>query len=111
MSFFIANAFAQTPAAQGSAPDNLFSLGMIAVIFVVFYLMLIRPQNKRAQEQRDLIAQLKKGDEVVTSGGLLARVVSLDDQFAKVNLCDGVEVTLQRTAITTLLPKGTLKAL
>ena len=73
--------------------------------------MLIRPQNKRAKEQRDLIAQLKKGDEVVTTGGLVAKVASLDEQFIKISLCDGVEVILQRSAVSALLPKGTIKAL
>jgi preprotein translocase subunit YajC len=100
----------ESSAVQTASTDNLFSLLMIAVIFALFYVMLIRPQNKRAKEHRDLISQLKKGDEVVTSGGLLAKVVSLDEQFIKASLCDGVEVILQRNAISALLPKGTIKA-
>jgi preprotein translocase subunit YajC len=111
MSFFISDAIAQTTPASAGSSDNLFSLLMIAVIFVMFYFMLIRPQNKRAKEHKDLISQLKKGDEVVTNGGLLAKVVSLDEQFAKVSLSEGVDVIVQRNAISALLPKGTMKAL
>ena len=110
MGFFISEALAEVNSVPVNSPDNLFSLGMIAIIFVLFYFMLIRPQNKRAKEHRELIAQLKKGDEVVTTGGLLAKVISLDDQFIKAGLCDGVEVILQRSAISALLPKGTIKA-
>ena len=73
--------------------------------------MLIRPQNKRAKEHRELIGKLKKGDEIVTSGGLLAKVISLDEQFLKVNIAEGVEISLQRSAVSTVLPKGTIKSL
>lgn len=84
---------------------------MIAAIFVLFYFMLIRPQNKRAKEHRELINRLKKGDEIVTSGGMLAKVVSLDDQYIKISLAEGVEINLQRSAVSTVLPKGTIKSL
>jgi preprotein translocase subunit YajC len=72
---------------------------------------LIRPQNKRAKAHRELVGGLKKGDEVVTSGGILAKVVSLDDQYIKLAIADGVEISIQRSAISTVLPKGTLKSL
>ena len=88
-----------------------FSLVMIAVIFVLFYFMLIRPQNKRAKEHRALIGQVKVGDEVVTLGGMLAKVVHVDDQYLKIQVTDGVEITIQRSAISAVLPKGTLKTL
>lgn len=109
MSFFISDAMA----AAGSAPqsEGSFSLVMVAAIFVLFYFMLIRPQNKRAKQQRELIGKLKKGDEVITSGGILAKVVSLDEQYIKVALSAGAEMMLQRGAITTILPKGTLESL
>ena len=58
-----------------------------------------------------MVGKLKKGDEVITSGGMLAKVTSLDEQYIKVSLADGVEVTLQRSAVSTVLPKGTLKSL
>lgn len=111
MSFFINDAFAAagtTPAAQ---TDGTFSLIMIAAIFVLFYFMLIRPQNKKAKEHRDLIGQLKKGDEIITSGGILAKVISLDEQYIKVSLAEGIEINLQKGAVSTVLPKGTLKSL
>jgi preprotein translocase subunit YajC len=110
MSFFISDAMAA--AAEGAArPEGNFSLIMVAAIFVLFYFMLIRPQNKRAKEHRDLISKLQKGDEIVTSGGILAKVSSIDEQFMKVVIGDGVEICLQRNAVTTVLPKGTIKSL
>lgn len=111
MSFFISEAFAA--AAPGAAPqtDGTFSLIMISVIFVLFYFMLIRPQNKKAKEHRELLSHLKKGDEIVTSGGMLAKVINLDEQYVKVSLAEGVEITLQKGAIIAVLPKGTLKSL
>lgn len=109
MSFFISDALAAAgPPAQA---DGTFSLVMIAAIFVLFYFMLIRPQNKKAKEHRELVGRLKKGDEIVTSGGLLAKVVSLDEQYIKVSLAEGVEISLQKGAVTAVLPKGTLKSL
>ena len=111
MSFFISNALADTAAAAPVQPDGTFSMIMIAAIFVLFYFMLIRPQNKRAKDHRELITKLQKGDEVITTGGFLAKVVSLDEQYLKVSLAEGVEVSLQRSAVSTILPKGTLKAL
>ena len=73
--------------------------------------MLIRPQNKRAKELRELISKLKKGDEIVTSGGILAKISSIDEQYIKVTVAEGTEVCLQRSAVSTVLPKGTLKSL
>ena len=84
---------------------------MIIAIFVLFYFMLIRPQNKRVKEHRELVSQLKKGDEVVTSGGFIGKVVSMDEQVVKINLAEGVDVNLQRNAVSSVLPKGTMKSL
>ncbi|PJD95232.1 MAG: preprotein translocase subunit YajC [Legionella sp.] len=110
MSFFISNAMAAaTPAAPAQADG--FSFIMIAVVLFLGYFMLIRPQNKRAKEHRDLLTALKKGDEVITSGGIVAKVVSLDDQYVKVSLAEGIEIYLQKSAISTVLPKGTIKSL
>lgn len=110
MSFFMSNAMAAAAATQPAQADGTFSLIMIAAIFVLFYFMLIRPQNKRAKEHRELIGKLKKGDEIVTSGGILAKVVSLDEQYIKVSVNESVEMMLQRGAVSTVLPKGTLKS-
>lgn len=111
MSFFISDALAAAGTTASPQADGTFSLIMIAAIFVMFYFMLIRPQNKKAKEHRDLIGRLKKGDEVVTSGGILAKVVNLDEQYIKVSLAEGVEITLQKGAVVAVLPKGTLKSL
>jgi preprotein translocase subunit YajC len=111
MSFFIGDALAAATATRGAQTDGTFSLLMIAAIFVLFYFMLIRPQNKRAKEHRELVGKLKKGDEIVTSGGILGKVSNLDEQYIKISIADGVEVTLQRSAVSVVLPKGSLKSL
>ena len=115
MSLFISNAMAAAETASGSAqagqPDSTFSLIMIGAIFILIYFMLIRPQNKRAEAHRDLVKQLKKGDEVVTSGGFIGVVVSMDEQIIKISLADGLDVHLQRNAVSSVLPKGTMKSL
>lgn len=112
MSFFMSDAFAEATTATAPAQgDGTFSMVMIAVIFVLFYFMLIRPQNKRAKEHRELVNKLQKGDEIVTTSGFVGKVVAIDEQFIKVSLADGIEVHLQRQAVSAVLPKGTLKAL
>lgn len=111
MGFFISDVLAAGATTPTPQADGTFPLIMIAAIFVVFYFMLIRPQNKRAKEHRDLVGALKKGDEVVTSGGMLGKVVSIDEQYIKLALAEGVEITMQRGAVSSVLPKGTLKSL
>lgn len=115
MGLFISNAMAAaetvSSATQARQPDSTFSLVMIVAIFILIYFMLIRPQNKRAQEHRDLVKQLKKGDEIVTSGGLIGKVVNMDEQVIKISLADGLDVHLQRNAVSSVLPKGTMKSL
>ncbi|GGI80306.1 preprotein translocase subunit YajC [Legionella impletisoli] len=110
MSFFISSAMA-AQAGQPAQADGTFSLIMIAAIFVLFYFMLIRPQNKRAKEHRELISNLKKGDEIITSGGILAKVTALEEQYIKANIAEGIEINIQRNAVSAVLPKGTLKSL
>jgi len=108
--------FVFTPAyAQGAAPsmfggDLMAFLPMVA-IFVVFYFLLIRPQQKRAKETKAMLQALQKGDEVVTAGGVLGKVAKLNEQYATVEIAPNVEITVQRAAIAQLLPKGTIKAL
>jgi preprotein translocase subunit YajC len=112
MSLLISDALAAVDAtAPVARSDGSFSLVMIAAIFVLFYFMLIRPQNKRAKEHQALIGQLKKGDEIVTSAGILGKVVDIDEQYIKVSLAEGVEINMQKGAVTGVLPKGTLKSL
>ena len=107
MDFLISSAFAQD--AAGGA-GGLMSFLPLIVIFAVFYFMLIRPQMKRAKEHRNLVAELGKGDEVVTNGGLLGKITDLSDAFVTVEIAEGVQIKLQRNAVTTVMPKGTIKS-
>ena len=98
--------------AAGAAPGGSFApLLMMVVFIVIFYFLLIRPQQKKAKEHRAMIDAIEKGNEVVTSGGIVGRVSKLNDQFVTIEIAQGVEITLQRQAISQLLPKGTIKAL
>jgi preprotein translocase subunit YajC len=109
---FISQAFAQTaPAAAGGASteSTLFSLLPLVLMFVVLYFIMIRPQMKRQKEHKAMIEAIAKGDEVVTAGGLLGRVTKLGETYVSVEVAGNVEVQVQRTAITQVLPKGTIK--
>ncbi|MFO1316925.1 MAG: preprotein translocase subunit YajC [Burkholderiales bacterium] len=105
----ISPAYAQAAGAS-SGSDLMTFLPMIA-IFVVFYFLLIRPQQKRAKETKAMLEALQKGDEVVTAGGVVGRVAKLTDQYAAIEIAPNVEINVQRGAIAQLLPKGTIKAL
>jgi preprotein translocase subunit YajC len=102
-----AAAQAQAPAGQTGA---LMQFLPLVLIFVVFYFLLIRPQSKRAKEHSAMIAALETGAEVVTSGGILGKVVELGDQILTVEIAEGVKVKVQRHTVTQVLPKGTLKS-
>ena len=106
MDFFISNAYAQDVA----SPSGLMSFLPLIVIFAVFYFMLIRPQMKRSKEHRQLVSQLSKGDEVVTNGGLLGRITDVSESFITLEVADNVQIKLQRQAVTTVMPKGTIKS-
>lgn len=105
----ISPAYAQ---AAGSSPggDLMAFLPMVA-IFVVFYFLLIRPQQKRSKETKTMLAALQKGDEIVTAGGIVGKVTKLTDAYATVEVAANVEMTVQRSAIALMLPKGTIKTL
>jgi preprotein translocase subunit YajC len=109
MDFFISSAYAQA-AAPGAAPNPLMSFLPLVILFGIFYFMLIRPQMKRAKEQKSMISALSKGDEVLTNGGLLGRIEDIADQFVTLEIAPNVTVKLQKQAISAVLPKGTLKA-
>jgi preprotein translocase subunit YajC len=110
LDFFISPAHAQGAASAMPGGDLMAFLPMIA-IFVVFYFLLIRPQQKRAKEAKAMLEALQKGDEVVTAGGVVGKITKLSDQYASLEIANGVEVAFQRSAIATLLPKGTIKGL
>ena len=91
--------------------EGLFQFLPFIAIFVLFYFMLIRPQMKQAKEHRSMLDSLKKGDEVVLSSGVIAKINSLCDQFAIVEIAKAVEIKIQKPTIQTLLPKGTIKSI
>jgi preprotein translocase subunit YajC len=86
------------------------NLLLMVIIFVVFYLLLIRPQMKRAKEHKKMVETLDKGDEVVTSGGLLGRITEVGDNFVSLEIANGVQVKVQKPAVAALVPKGTMKS-
>jgi len=109
MSFFISDAAAAAaPAAQQG--DPMTSLIFFGGMILIFYFILIRPQSKRAKEHRELVANLSKGDEVVTSGGMLGKITDVSEQFVTVEIADNIQVKIQKQAVATVLPKGSLKA-
>ncbi len=105
----ISEAYAQAAAPPGG--DLLMSLPMIVIIFALFYFVVIRPQAKRGKEQKLMIEALQKGDEVVSSGGILGRVVKISGSYVVLEIAANTEVTVLKSAVQTLLPKGTLKAI
>ncbi|MBS3785303.1 MAG: preprotein translocase subunit YajC [Gammaproteobacteria bacterium] len=105
MDFFISTAMAQSGQAGGGITALLFPLALI----LIFYFLLIRPQQKRAKEHKKLVQELGKGDEVLTNGGLVGRVAEVGDTFVNLELADTLEVRLQKNAVAQVLPKGTMK--
>lgn len=106
LDFLISPAHAQ----QAAAPDPVMQFLPLVVLGVLFYFLLIRPQMKRTKEHREMISKLAKGDEVVTSGGLAGRVTEMGDHYLSLEVADNVTVKVQRSAVSTVLPKGTLKS-
>jgi preprotein translocase subunit YajC len=104
--FLISDAWAQAGTGGGS---SLFSLLPLALIFVLFYFLLIRPQQKRAKQHKSMVADMKIGDEVATNGGLLGRVIELDENRITLKVATGVDVQVQRHAIAQMIPKGVFK--
>ena len=114
---FISQAFAQVATAPAATPDGLFGGGLgglggmlpLVLMFVVLYFVMIRPQMKRQKEHKSMIDALAKGDEVVTSGGVLGKVSKMGDSFVGVEVASGVEIQIQRSAVVQVMPKGTIK--
>lgn len=106
--FLISSAYAQTAAPAAGASDNSF-LFMLIPMFAIMYFLVIRPQQKRAKEQKELIAGLVKGDEIVTTGGVIGRISKLGESYVHIETGGNVELQIQRSAIVQVLPKGTLK--
>ena len=114
LDFFINSAHADTVAAAtpASAPGGGFAMPMILVMFVAFiYFTVWRPQNKRAKEQRTMIDSLSLGDEVVTIGGMLGKITKMTEGYIVLSLSENVQVTMQKSSVANVLPKGTLKSI
>ena len=107
MDYLIPNAWAQE--AVGGAQGGLAGFLPLAVLFLVFYLFLIRPQMKRQKEHAKLVRELAKGDEAVTTGGLLGKVTEVGANFVKLEIAKDTEVKVQKHAIAQVMPKGTVK--
>ncbi len=112
---WISNAYAQSAPAAGFGGSQMMQFLPIILMFVMLYFLMIRPQMKRAKEQRQMLDSIQKGDEVVTAGGMLGKIVKVSESYVIVEVSkDGdkhVEVNLQKSAITNVLPKGTIKAI
>jgi preprotein translocase subunit YajC len=108
MNSLIPDAMAQ---AAGGAPagGGAMPFIMMAVFVVIFYFLLIRPQQKKQKEHQAMLGKLAAGDEVVTAGGILGRIVEVGDQFLTIEIADNVRIKVQRFQVTTIVPKGTLK--
>ncbi len=114
MSLFISEAYAQAAGAaagQPAAPNQIFPLVFMVAIFVVFYFLAIRPQRKRQKEHTEMVAALAKGDEVVTTSGILGKVLKVEEDFLLLQVADNVELKFQKVSVHAVLPKGTLKSI
>ncbi|MBV8270985.1 MAG: preprotein translocase subunit YajC [Cupriavidus sp.] len=106
----ISNAFAQTAGAGGAA-GGLMSFLPIILMFAVLWFIMIRPQMKRQKEAKAMLEALSKNDEVVTAGGILGRITKVNENYVTMEIAEGTEITVQKSAVTTVLPKGSLKSL
>ncbi len=107
MNFLISDAWGQT---GGIGGGGLMGILPMVLIFVVFYFLLIRPQQKRTKEHKAMVAAVSKGDEIVTNGGTLGKIMDVDDNFITLEIAAGVHVKVQRMAVSQMMPKGTVKS-
>lgn len=107
----ISLAHAQSAAPAASGMEMIQQFLPLIIIFILFWFMLIRPQMKRAKEQKKLLGELQKGDEVVTTSGQVGKISKISDQYIALEIADGVITHVQKQAVQTLLPKGTIKGL
>ncbi|MBT3308715.1 MAG: preprotein translocase subunit YajC [Gammaproteobacteria bacterium] len=110
MSFFISDAMANAAPIAGEAAPAWTGILPMVILFVVFYFLLIRPQQKKAKEHSNMVKEIAKGDEVVTNGGILGKIRKVDENFVDLEVSKDVTLTIQKHQISQLMPKGTLKS-
>ncbi len=109
MSFFISDAIAEAGAAASQQPDPIASLLLPIGLVVLFYFFLIRPQSKRQKEHKQMVSDLQKGEEILTSGGILGKITKVTDDFVTLEIAKDISIKIQKAAIQTIMPKGTIK--
>lgn len=109
MSFFISDALAEAAPAATGQPDPLISLILPIGLVVLFYFFLIRPQSKRHKEHKAMISGLQKGEEIVTTGGLLGKVTAIGENFITLEISKNASIYVQKNAVQSVMPKGTIK--
>ena len=108
LDFFVTNAWAQSGGQQAGGGSFLL---MMVLFFVIFYFFLIRPQTKQAKEHKQMVEALAKGDEIVTNGGILGKILEVGDNFIVREVAKGLEIKVQKHAVSAVMPKGTVKTL
>jgi preprotein translocase subunit YajC len=111
MSFLISDAWAQAPAPAASPGGGAMSWIFLIGMFAIMYFFLIRPQVKRQKEHKKMVEALKKGDEVQTMGGLMGKITDIGENFVKLEVADGIVVTVRRVSVEAVMPKGSLTEL
>ncbi len=107
INFFINDAWAQAAPQQGGGSSLLV---MMVLFFVIFYFMLIRPQMKQTKDHKKMVVSLSKGDEIVTTGGMLGKINQIGDNFIVLEIAKDIEIKVQKHAVSALMPKGTMKS-
>lgn len=110
INFFISPAMAQDGAAP-QGPSPLFNFIILGGFVVIFYFIIWRPQSKRAKEQKALMESISKGDEVMTTGGILGKALQVDENYVVVEVADNVQLKMQKSSVAAVLPKGTIKSI
>jgi len=112
MSFFIEEAYAEGASqAAAPAPSPWINIVLLVGMVVIFYFLLWRPQSKRQKEHQNLVSSLNKGDEVITSGGVLGKITKVSDDFVTIEIANNVSINVQKASVTAALPKGTIKSI
>src|SRR3954451_17263440 len=104
---WVSQAWAQFPGGAGGG--GMESIFLIVAMFAVVYFLMIRPQMKRAKEHKTMVDALQKGDEIITAGGVLGKITRVGDSYVSVEISNNIEIQVQRAAVQTVLPKGTIK--